>query len=141
MPKGRVEPQIVGCLFCGDKFVKVKPATKHCSSKCRKALNYKLKIENGHNRNKYNRNSSLRWLYGISEDDYKNLFEAIEGKCEICHKPSHKLLHVDHDHNTGKVRGLLCHQCNIGLGCFQDNGEYLENARVYLKKEGGLNNG
>lgn len=64
-----------------------------------------------------------------------------EGKCKICGREillfgesKHRTAHVDHDHSTGKVRGLLCQECNTGFGKFRDNTEYLANAIKYLKE-------
>jgi hypothetical protein len=59
--------------------------------------------------------------------------EKQEGKCLICKKTG-KLV-VDHCHSTKKVRGLLCNNCNVGLGAFKDNCEFLSDAVIYLKKE------
>ena len=71
--------------------------------------------------------------YGISLDDYKALFESQGGKCAICRKPQGKRsLGVDHDHATGRVRGLLCDKCNLGLGYFDDEPDRLLAARFYL---------
>ena len=52
--------------------------------------------------------------------------------CAICGN-SDKRLHVDHDHATGKVRGLLCMECNVSLGKFKDSPELLRKAIVYLE--------
>ena len=77
----------------------------------------------------------LRNRYGITEDDYKTLFKKQEGCCAICgadYSTSERNLDVDHDHNTGIVRGLLCNNCNRGLGHMQDDIKILENAVRYL---------
>ena len=64
-------------------------------------------------------------------EDYNNLKEQQDGKCKIC--KCSKSLVIDHDHKTGKVRSLLCHRCNSGLGFFDDNPKFLESASTYLK--------
>lgn len=66
-----------------------------------------------------------RCVYGKSKEDFTY------SECWIC-KSTEKLC-VDHDHTTGKARGLLCHYCNIGLGVFKDNIKSLEKAAKYLK--------
>jgi hypothetical protein len=63
----------------------------------------------------------LERRYGISRTDYKVLLAAQRGVCPICGKRSKKTLCVDHCHATGTVRGLLCRQCNFGLGCLGDD--------------------
>jgi hypothetical protein len=66
--------------------------------------------------------------------------EAQEGRCYICRKkasgkgPSGQRLHIDHDPKTGKVRGLLCFSCNVGLGHFRHNPKLLLKAVRYLLK-------
>ena len=75
--------------------------------------------------------------YRIRLPDYQALYEAQKGNCACCGIPESdfkRQLHVDHDHETGKVRGLLCTQCNPGIGYFQDSIERLEMAIKYLKK-------
>lgn len=54
--------------------------------------------------------------------------------CAICSKPSRTRLHIDHNHKTGKYRGLLCSPCNIGLGHFKDSPSLLRKAIEYLKR-------
>lgn len=66
---------------------------------------------------------------------YNELFAAQDGKCLICGihaDEAYNGLHIDHDHVTGEVRGLLCHKCNTALGLFQDNVEFLKTAADYL---------
>lgn len=77
--------------------------------------------------------------YGLTEAEYQRLADAQGGLCAICGGPP-KLrkgvarLHVDHDHNTGRVRGLLCYDCNWALGKFSDSVEGLLRAVAYLSK-------
>ncbi len=66
--------------------------------------------------------------------DFEMLFEFQEQKCAICGAPpAEKPLAIDHCHKTGKVRGLLCHKCNMGLGMFLDRPELLDEAASYLR--------
>ena len=79
------------------------------------------------------RDSGLKHRFGIDSDDYFAMLEDQGGVCAICReKPSGKHLHVDHNHETGQIRGLLCKTCNHGLGNFKDNKIYLNNAIEYL---------
>jgi hypothetical protein len=80
--------------------------------------------------------------YGISAEQYQELFNAQNGVCAICGNPETRIhkgvvarLSVDHDHITGTVRGLLCQPCNLGLGGFKDEIELLSNAIDYLTKQ------
>lgn len=63
------------------------------------------------------RNSMLKRKYGISQEEYELILDFQNGSCAICFaKPVKNYLHVDHCHKTGRIRGLLCHQCNWYLG-------------------------
>jgi len=75
----------------------------------------------------------LKTNYGITIEDYDEMVEAQEGRCLICIEPTDKLV-VDHDHETGKVRGLLCSACNTGIGHLKDSTERLFSAIDYLTK-------
>src|SRR5258705_13960763 len=79
-------------------------------------------------------NTFLKWKYKISYTRYLELFKQQNGKCAICGKPSSRRLFVDHDRNTGKVRGLLHSECNSSLGVLGDSIEGLERAIDYLKR-------
>jgi hypothetical protein len=69
--------------------------------------------------------------YGISEHKYKCLLEAQQGECAICGSADKGLV-VDHNHTTGKVRGLLCSQCNTAIGLLGDNVGTIQRAVGYL---------
>ena len=88
------------------------------------------------------RNTKLKARYGITLDDYYEMYESVDGSCEIC-KNEFDVLAVDHCHESGKVRGLLCKPCNTALGLMKDSQETLFNSQVYLLKDvdvlGGLN--
>jgi hypothetical protein len=71
--------------------------------------------------------------YGISEDQYQESFSAQGGKCAICRQAFPATPHVDHDHSTGAFRGLLCSNCNTGLGLLADDPQILRNALGYLE--------
>jgi len=68
--------------------------------------------------------------HGLTKDEADKL--KLNAKCEIC--GSSKRLVIDHDHATMKIRGVLCHWCNVGLGFFQDDAGKLEKAIEYLLK-------
>lgn len=85
--------------------------------------------------------SDLQRKYGIDLLQYSQMFMAQNGKCAICHSDygghrngEQKALAVDHDHKTGKVRGLLCEPCNQGLGKFKDDANVVLEAYNYLKE-------
>ena len=83
------------------------------------------------------RDSQLRTSYDITLDDYNEMFTKQEGKCAICgnHQSEIKtVLAVDHCHSTGKVRGLLCGNCNRAIGLLKDDIENLRCAILYLNK-------
>jgi hypothetical protein len=71
--------------------------------------------------------------YGIGLEEYNEILFRQNGKCAICGaEPSNKNLYIDHNHETGKVRGLLCPRCNFGLGHFKDSSVLLKSAIDYL---------
>ena len=76
---------------------------------------------------------ALQRDFGISPEQYQALLTEQEGRCKICGRlPQSRRLSVDHCHATGKVRGLLCGQCNHGIGNFQDDPRLLKAAAEYL---------
>ena len=83
-----------------------------------------------------NQKHKIERKYGITEEQYKIMVIQQNNKCLICGKSSNnqiRRLAIDHCHTTGKIRGLLCDNCNLGLGAFQDNPEILQSAIKYLE--------
>lgn len=80
-----------------------------------------------------NRNNKLK-RYGLTPEKYAETVEAQQNKCAICFKHMDEP-HIDHDHETGVVRGLLCGRCNRGIGNFDDDPIRLEAAIRYLNAE------
>jgi hypothetical protein len=77
--------------------------------------------------------------YGITLEEYNRLLESQGGGCAICGRKvnidSKFSLHVDHDHDTGKIRGILCSSCNLGIGKFDHDCSRLKNAIKYLEMD------
>jgi recombination endonuclease VII len=77
---------------------------------------------------------SLRFHYGMALDEFNDRLEQQDHRCKICsEKESGKDLAVDHDHETGEVRALLCARCNTALGLLRDNPVLADKAAAYLR--------
>ncbi len=84
------------------------------------------------------KNNHLKCTFGITLVEYNQMFEEQQGCCAICgkHQASEKrALAVDHDHETGRIRGLLCSGCNQGIGHLKDDITILRKAIAYLEKK------
>lgn len=87
------------------------------------------------------RQAHLKRKFGISETEYYEMLKNQDGKCAICEKEEvgdsrASYLSIDHNHESGEIRGLLCARCNRGLGYFRDDSKTLYNAFKYLNKFG-----
>lgn len=115
--------------------------------RCRKCESEKYK--NSRRNNTFDKEkqrwSHIKNTFGLTSEDYERMFAAQNGVCAICKQPETKLsnlgtpinLAVDHCHSSGTIRGLLCRDCNVGLGQFGDNPQRLSVAANYLR-DGGL---
>lgn len=107
---------------------------------CDKKARLKYQTENKERFKEINRNKLLKNRYGISLDEYNTMLEQQNYSCKICGSKDSSSPHgsanfaVDHCHETGSVRGLLCNQCNRGLGLFKDSTELLLKSINYLKE-------
>lgn len=101
----------------------------HMCSSSRDGLSYKCKI--------CQRIATILFKYNLTAEDYQIMLDSQDGKCKICSNnlDNFRHTHIDHCHNdSGKIRGILCHKCNVGLGHFNDNINLLESAISYLKE-------
>lgn len=135
-------------LYKRKRSISVRGKNRRCVA-CNKWLNQEKYFQQSKGRyntvcknciNEYYRDDRLKRLYGLERGEYDKMYKQQDGKCAICGEEDScnkngvtRTLSVDHCHNTGKIRGLLCNECNIGLGKFKDNRELLEKAIKYLK--------
>jgi hypothetical protein len=117
------------CTVCGTIY---RPRTRKISTYCSSACKA---------RSPARRNAWLRRTYGITLADYERMLAEQGGGCAICGGPGEVskrnpagLLHVDHDHVTGRVRGLLCEKHNLLLGQWSDDPALLRRAADYLER-------
>lgn len=113
------------CKGCLEEFQVLAPSHLYCSQSC---------AEVAHT------DKELKRKYNISFETAVCMFEAQEGRCAICGERGFRinpnstfLLCIDHCHDTGKVRGMLCHNCNRALGLLQENIESLKASIKYLE--------
>lgn len=92
--------------------------------------------KNIENIRKYNKQYDLKKKYNITLEDFNLMLKIQNYCCKICNYEfdNKKIAHVDHNHKTGKVRSLLCHNCNTSLGLMKENKNYISNLIKYLKE-------
>lgn len=94
---------------------------------------------------RYHRERTLKKCYNLEWEEYIAMLAAQDHRCAICRTGIEALgdlrqktmAHVDHNHDTGEIRALLCHKCNVGIGLFSDDAELLKSAVEYLECFGG----
>lgn len=138
-------PEMLNCNKCN----KVKPVTdffkeskekrgyRYACKECEKSRFIKYNQENKDKRRKASLNSRRKLHANFPPDLFNKRFEEQGNVCAICKSQTaggRGEFHADHDHETKQPRGILCHNCNIALGNFKDNIEFLMAAVEYLKK-------
>jgi hypothetical protein len=103
------------CGFCGKSFVIINGKQKYCKKCC-----------------PTKKHRDLLFIYGLSLEQYKELLQKYNGICPLCGEK--RPLCIDHDHKTGKVRGMLCKVCNMVLGRLGDNSQEFEKNIMKFKK-------
>ncbi len=132
------------CGSCGETKL---PGEFHKSKANRSGLQNKCKAcyRKSYSENPKKWSDRLRLQrYGVTELQYADMYRRQNGRCAICldqvssaPRERTKSAHIDHDHATGRVRGLLCAYCNVGLAQFKDSADRLRGAISYLKRTGG----
>ena len=127
------------CEYCDAEF---NGHRKYCSDECmnemnslRSAARYYEDIEYREKTMSRSYKAGLKHKFGMSEEEYIKKSDAQDNRCAIC--GAHQLeldrrMAVDHDHETGQIRGLLCNHCNLGIGFLKDSTDLLEKAQKYL---------
>ena len=103
---------------------------------CQNKLQSQYRQQNASKTKQYRRSSNLKHNYGMTYREYNLKYEQQNGCCAICEKHQSEIplaLAVDHDHQTGAVRELLCVNCNLGIGNFQDSPDLMKKAIRYLE--------
>lgn len=146
------------CAACNASFQSVRMDAKYCSKKCyfnfwydrlggRKKILDQGRVYKKEHSEKYRsvfRKAQLKRKYGMTLEQYQALFELQEGCCALCGVAAETLpeqsrvLHVDHDHKTGKIRGLLCRWCNTMLGRVEAHPGWPMKALSYLEENGSI---
>lgn len=140
----RVTPSAASSTGAGDYFYPCSVCSRRIrgtgQTKCLRCTNA-LKIGNGTEAippAEWTFDSRRLGKYGITEAQFRGLFEEQDGRCAICRTQAAMPtdLVVDHNHANGEVRGLLCYACNSGLGLLKDSPDVLDAAMAYLEERG-----
>ncbi len=139
------------CNVCGetkplDKFYKNKSYKSGVENRCNVCRaqwfrEYRARDKEAYNKTRRETRGSTRWenirkKFKIGESEYDEILKSQGGVCAICRLP-HERFHIDHDHVTNKIRGILCPSCNTGLGKLGDTLDGLMRAVRYLEETSG----
>jgi hypothetical protein len=150
VPKEKIKIQ---CSCCGKELIRTAHNKKYCKE-CKTQIRQKYYPEkrreayinsveeakiyyelNKDHIKKRSRNYIIKTKYGLSAEDYNRLLKEQEYKCKICgiNLKDGNRTHIDHNHTTNKLRGILCLNCNVGIGMFKENKNLLKEAIKYLE--------
>jgi hypothetical protein len=121
------------CKICATAYAKEyhrRPEVKKREKAYSKGYHYRPEIK------RRQQSYALQRTFGITIVDKETLFDIQNGSCAICKRKLNEIskAHIDHDHKTDKIRGLLCHNCNTALGMLRDDTGILYEAIKYLDK-------
>ncbi|HMH94140.1 MAG TPA: endonuclease VII domain-containing protein [Streptosporangiaceae bacterium] len=134
---GEIKPAKDFYVYRGSKAQPVAPYRRQPCKECVKAERQKWRQENPELLSERQIGYRLQFKFGITREQYEALLAAQGGVCGICGtppRPGKKRLHLDHDHQTGAVRGVLCGWCNTAVGLFGEDVSLMARAARYLEK-------
>ena len=132
----------IKCRRCGVEkpLSQMRPDYRYICLECFSQIGNEWRKKNPEQSARHKRNSHLLKRFGITLKEAEELLARQDGVCAICHLPITDqrgyAAHIDHDHESGAVRGILCLRCNVGLGSFKDDISRLEAAIEYLRRGG-----
>lgn len=139
MTKGSEQTLEKKCSRCGESkavesFYASKTSKNGYQSWCKVCYKTKRSAESEWNRGYAAWKHGLKSKFNMTPDDYFEMLGSQHGVCAICYKSDgNRRLAVDHDHSSGEIRGLLCRNCNVGLGHFKDDTEIMTRAILYIE--------
>ena len=132
-------PILINCKGCGIEFLKETQGRQFCNCTCNSRYHERATVVIQERRH----DARLLRKFGITLAEFLDLADAQDNRCAICQRECEirtigtgrnlRAFVVDHDHQTGQVRGLLCHDCNMGIGRLGDTLEPVEAAAAYLR--------
>lgn len=135
LSKSKFFERFIGvCRKCRDEYL-TRAADRECEIR-RKEQERKNAIVKKYSSKNRSKESFLRNKWKLTIDDFESMMNKQDRKCAICGKREDEMkrgFHIDHNHATGKIRGLLCLNCNTGLGMFKDNPKLISKAKEYLE--------
>lgn len=134
------------CHSCNEikpasEFIKSKNSKRGISSTCAECSRVRDRVryrEQTERRKESAKWGNLKQKFGLTKTTWLLLFESQEGNCAVCGRTFYEdeRVCVDHDHETGKIRGLTCVKCNMALGLFGDSSDVVGRAADYLRRHG-----
>ena len=131
------------CEYCEEIFTPQRPQQVYCSKDCYRGMaSLRKEAYDYENREEVSTRlwkRSLKRKFGINFEKYIEMLEAQNYRCAICGRHQEELskkMAVDHSHNNGHIRGLLCANCNAGIGNLRDSIDLLKKAQEYLSEKG-----
>lgn len=130
-------------MNCASCQTRPKVSSNSYCAPCKRAYDQAYRAKNRERLSTQRKENRLLAAYGITLGEYENMVQAQGGICALCNeepRPNGRLgpaLVIDHDHETGQVRGLLCHHCNVALGHLRDDSDLLRKAIKYLEGSNG----